>query len=167
MIRDEGALHTHFVPSRWPGLHNTIELLCTYFSTIELSSIILCYLNHYNYITYFCTHFKIWSPISVYLRCMTTTNNNVFTGVNHLIPSIQGTMAPMLNWNEKHCERNRLFYDLGATWNIGIYLTSLEKMNKWFMETLIWLTMPQFREIQQDQYISFDWGCRVSCFRYL
>lgn len=114
------------LPVRWPGLQNTIELLCTHFSTIELFSIILCYLNPCNCTTYFCTHFKMCSPFSVYLGCVATGNNNhLFTSINHLIPATQPTPAPMLTWNEKALLERQISLLLGATWKRG---TGMELM---------------------------------------
>lgn len=140
MIRDEGALHTHFVPVRWPGLHNPVELLCTHFSTIELSGIILCYLNHYNYIKYFYTRFKIWLPIFVYLQCTRTTNNNIFTGVNHLWYT--GYHRAYLKW--KALLEKQMFSLLRSLLKYWYIVNQLR--NKWFVEMLMWLAMLQFRE---------------------
>lgn len=112
MIRDEGALHTHFVPVHWPGLSPTIGF-CAHISaqrdSLALSSAIsiIAISSHSSVLTSKQPHLVLFTCSPCQLGIM--------------MFSVVEMVAPLLTWKAK---TNTLF----CSWNAGRGMRKDEEM---------------------------------------
>lgn len=139
MIRDEGALHTHFVPVRWPGPSPTIGF-CAHISaqrdSLALSSAIsiIAISSHISVLTSKQPHLVLFTCSACQLGIM------MFSRVE---------MSSRITWHRCSPGKQRqtdYFVIRSHLKYRQRHVTRWERRNKWFLEMLISLTRPHFGE---------------------